>query len=29
MPEEKMDVEEQIECLNRALRLQHRAVLQY
>ena len=24
-----MDVEEQIECLNRALRLQHRSVLQY
>jgi bacterioferritin (cytochrome b1) len=29
MPEEKMDVDEQIECLNRALRLQHRSVLQY
>jgi bacterioferritin (cytochrome b1) len=29
MPEEMMDVEEQIECLNRALRLQHRSVLQY
>jgi bacterioferritin (cytochrome b1) len=29
MPEEKMDVEEQIECLNRALRLQHRSVLEY
>jgi bacterioferritin (cytochrome b1) len=29
MPEETMDVEEQIECLNRALRLQHRSVLQY
>jgi bacterioferritin (cytochrome b1) len=29
MPDEKMDVEEQIECLNRALRLQHRSVLQY
>jgi bacterioferritin len=29
MPEEKMDVEEQIECLNRALRLQHRSVLHY
>jgi bacterioferritin (cytochrome b1) len=29
MPEEKMDVEKQIECLNRALRLQHRSVLQY
>jgi bacterioferritin len=28
-PEEKMDVEEQIECLNRALRLQHRSVIQY
>ena len=28
-PEELMDVEEQIECLNRALRLQHRSVLQY
>jgi bacterioferritin len=28
-PEERMDVEEQIECLNRALRLQHRSVLQY
>ena len=28
-PEEKMDVEAQIECLNRALRLQHRSVLQY
>ncbi len=24
-----MDVDEQIECLNRALRLQHRSVLQY
>ena len=24
-----MDVEEQIECLNKALRLQHRSVLQY
>jgi bacterioferritin (cytochrome b1) len=24
-----MDVEQQIECLNRALRLQHRSVLQY
>ena len=29
MPDEKMDVEEQIACLNRALRLQHRSVLQY
>ena len=29
MPDEKMDVEEQIECLNRALRLQHRSVLHY
>jgi bacterioferritin (cytochrome b1) len=29
MPDEKMDVDEQIECLNRALRLQHRSVLQY
>jgi bacterioferritin len=28
-PEEKMDVEKQIECLNRALRLQHRSVLMY
>jgi bacterioferritin len=28
-PDEKMDVEEQIECLNRALRLQHRSVLMY
>ena len=28
-PEEKMDVDEQIECLNRALRLQLRSVLQY
>jgi bacterioferritin (cytochrome b1) len=28
-PDEKMDVEQQIECLNRALRLQHRSVLQY
>jgi bacterioferritin (cytochrome b1) len=28
-PDERMDVEEQIECLNRALRLQHRSVLQY
>ena len=29
MPEEKMDVEAQIECLNRALRLQLRSVLEY
>jgi bacterioferritin (cytochrome b1) len=29
MADEKMDVEEQIDCLNRALRLQHRSVLQY
>jgi bacterioferritin (cytochrome b1) len=29
MPEETMDVEKQIECLNRALRLQHRSVLHY
>jgi bacterioferritin (cytochrome b1) len=29
MPEEKMEVEAQIECLNRALRLQLRSVLQY
>jgi hypothetical protein len=28
-PEETMDVDEQIECLNRALRLQHRSVLMY
>jgi bacterioferritin (cytochrome b1) len=28
-PEEMMDVEEQIECPNTALRLQHRSVLQY
>ena len=28
-PQERMDVEEQIECLNRALRLQHRSVLHY
>jgi bacterioferritin (cytochrome b1) len=27
--DERMDVEEQIECLNRALRLQHRSVLLY
>src|ERR687895_2776158 len=27
MPEETMDVEEQIDCLNTALRLQHRSVL--
>jgi bacterioferritin (cytochrome b1) len=29
MPDEKMDVEAQIECLNKALALQHRSVLQY
>jgi bacterioferritin (cytochrome b1) len=29
MPEEKMDVEEQVRCLNVALRLQHRSVLYY
>jgi bacterioferritin (cytochrome b1) len=29
MAEETMDVEKQIECLNRALRLQHRSVLHY
>ena len=29
MSEEEMDVEKQIECLNDALRLQHRSVLQY
>jgi bacterioferritin (cytochrome b1) len=29
MAEETMEVEEQIECLNTALRLQHRSVLQY
>ena len=28
-PEERMNVEEQIQCLNRALRLQHRSVIQY
>ena len=28
-PEETMDVDEQIECLNKALRLQHRSVLHY
>jgi bacterioferritin (cytochrome b1) len=28
-PEERMNIEEQVECLNRALRLQHRSVLQY
>jgi bacterioferritin (cytochrome b1) len=28
-PDERMNVEEQIECLNRALRLQHRSVLLY
>src|ERR687893_706887 len=29
MAEETMDVEEQVECLNKALRLQHRSVLHY
>jgi bacterioferritin (cytochrome b1) len=29
MAEETMDVENQIECLNAALRLQHRSVLRY
>src|SRR5688500_4204577 len=29
MAEETMDVEQQIECLNAALRLQHRSVLHY
>ena len=29
MADERMDVEKQIECLNRALRLQHRSVLHY
>ena len=29
MPDEKMDVEEQIECLNGALSFQHRSVLEY
>jgi bacterioferritin len=29
MAEEKMDVKKQIECLNKALRLQHRSVLHY
>jgi bacterioferritin (cytochrome b1) len=28
-PDERMDVEEQVDCLNRALRLQHRSVLLY
>src|ERR671921_866994 len=28
-PDEKMDLDEQVECLNRALRLQHRSVLLY
>jgi bacterioferritin (cytochrome b1) len=28
-PAERMDVDEQVECLNRALRLQHRSVLLY
>jgi bacterioferritin (cytochrome b1) len=29
MPDETMDVEAQIDCLNKALRLQHRSVLMY
>jgi bacterioferritin len=29
MADERMDVESQIECLNKALRLQHRSVLHY
>jgi bacterioferritin (cytochrome b1) len=29
MAEERMDVDQQIECLNEALRLQHRSVLHY
>ena len=29
MPEERMDVEKQLAALNKALRLQHRSVLQY
>src|SRR5688572_31978012 len=29
MADERMDVEKQIECLNEALRLQHRSVLHY
>ena len=29
MADETMDVEKQIECLNAALRLQHRSVLHY
>jgi bacterioferritin (cytochrome b1) len=29
MAEEEMDVDQQIECLNEALRLQHRSVLHY
>jgi hypothetical protein len=29
MAEETMDVENQIECLNAAVRLQHRSVLHY
>ena len=29
MADEKMDVEAQVECLNKALALQHRSVLQY
>jgi bacterioferritin (cytochrome b1) len=28
-PDENMDVDEQIDCLNKALRLQHRSVLMY
>jgi hypothetical protein len=28
-PEERMNVEQQVEALNRALRLQHRSVLEY
>ncbi len=28
-PEETMEVEQQIECLNKALRLQHRSVIHY
>ena len=28
-PDEKMQVEDQIECLNRALRMQNRSVIQY
>jgi bacterioferritin (cytochrome b1) len=29
LPEERMNVEQQVEALNRALRLQHRSVLEY